>query len=79
MQAPLNTSQAPERVAQRLRAMFGMYEVGVDMLRCRLRREMPGAPPEAINAEVMAYLRRDRGFDSPLFRKRTCSRFSAKS
>lgn len=79
MQPPANHDQSPERVARRLRAMFGMYEVGVDMLRCRLRRESPDATPAAISAQVAATLRADPPLDPAVYRIRTCSRFSAKS
>jgi len=78
MRPPTSPNQSSERVADRLRAMFGMYEVGVDMLRCRLKREQPDATPQQISQQIGAVLYADR-HDETVYTKRTCSRFSEKS
>ena len=79
MQPPLHNSQDPKRVGERMKAMCGMFDVGMSMLRSRLRREMPDATEDDIRRKVAEYLHQDRPMDSTQFQKRTCSRFSPKS
>ncbi|MFI4861107.1 MAG: hypothetical protein ACIAXF_10540 [Phycisphaerales bacterium JB063] len=79
MRPPLNTSQDPERIAARMQAVCEMFDVGMSMLRSRLKREMPNATDDDIRRKVAEYLHRDQPIDPTQFHKRTCSRFSAKS
>lgn len=47
---------------ERLRIVFDLFDAGVDMMRQRLRRERPGAPPEEIEVAIEQWLRtRDDG------------------
>ncbi|MFN3167036.1 MAG: hypothetical protein ACE37H_08235 [Phycisphaeraceae bacterium] len=78
MRPPACPNQSEARIAERLRAMFGMHEVGVEMLRCRLRREHPHSTPQELSRLVSDYLQANR-YDPDVFVTRACSRFSAKS
>jgi hypothetical protein len=47
---------------ERLRIAFDLFDAGVDMMRQRLRRERPGAPPDEIEEAIEQWLRtRDDG------------------
>jgi len=54
-------AQDPESVSARLRTAIELFEVGVAMLRTRLRREHPAMTDAEIDARVKAWLERRRG------------------
>ena len=78
MRPPHNQDQNNQRIARRLRSMIGMHSAGVEMLRCRLRRDNPGASQRQIAIKLGEHLRASR-HDESTFTERPCSRFSAKS
>lgn len=78
MHLPTSPNQNSDTIARRMRAMFRMHETGVDMLRCRLRREYPQETREQIAKRVSAVLRKSR-YDPAVYEERRCSRFSAES
>lgn len=51
-------SPAPaETAADRLRAALELFDTGVELVRARLRREDPEAPPTEIESRIRAWLR----------------------
>lgn len=78
MRPPTSPNQNSEKLARRLHAMFGMHDAGIEMLRCRLRREHPEETPEQIAKRIAFILRAER-YDPAVFEKRSCSIFSAAS
>jgi len=57
-------SQDPSDVAARLEMGFELYQLGVDMLRTRLRREHPAMTEAEIDERVNAWLARRPGAES---------------
>jgi hypothetical protein len=76
MQPPICKDQSPEKVAKRMWAMFDMYDTGLSMLRCRLRREHADETPEQINERVGAYLRGRPETQDRFLQPSECPRFS---
>ena len=66
------------RVATCFNQLYLPPYTGVEMLRCRLRREHPEESPEQIAKRIASVLRADR-YDPAVFEKRSCSIFSAAS
>lgn len=58
--------------------MFGMHDAGMELIRCRLRRDHPDETPEQIGKRVAAFLRKNR-YDPAVFEERKVSRFSVSS
>ena len=50
------SSDAGETAASKLRLALELHEAGVDMMRCKLQREHPGAPPAHIEAMLADWL-----------------------
>ena len=76
MHANIHDPQDLRRVAARVRACLEMFEDGVDMIRCRLRRENPGVGADELSKLLRHELMSAKQDTDPYLQPPKCPRFS---